>query len=67
VLNTLLRQLMRVGFRRGAAGSRAWMIAGVVAAGARALRHLAHDEPEVAYRTEVKPGDRIMITTHVPE
>ena len=67
MLNTLLRRLTRTGFRRGLAGSRGWMITGVVAVGVRALQRLAHDEPEVVYRTEVKPGDRITITTDLPE
>jgi hypothetical protein len=59
-MDALLRRMMRTGFRKGMAGSersQLWLVIGIVAFGARALRKLAHSEPEVVYRTEVQPGD----------
>ena len=62
----MLSRLMRAGFRRGIAGSRGWLVVGIVAAGLRALRFLAHDGEEVLYRTVVKPGDVFEIVTSAP-
>jgi hypothetical protein len=38
-------------------GSRAFMVLAILAVGARSIRRIAHSEPEVLYRTKVKPGD----------
>ena len=62
-----LRYLTRTGFRRGMAGSRGWMTAAVVAGGVRTLRRIARNEPEVVYRTRIRPGERFVVTTRVPE
>ena len=61
-METLLRRLTSTGLRRGMGGSRPWLYAGIVAVGLRLLRRLAHPEPEVLYRTRVKPGDIFEIT-----
>ena len=39
------------------AGSRVWMILAILAVGARSMRRIARSEPEVLYRTKIKPGD----------
>jgi hypothetical protein len=65
-MDALLRRLMRTGFRRGMAGSRAsqaWLVLGISALGVRMLRRLARTEPEVVYRTEVHTGDRFEISS----
>jgi hypothetical protein len=56
-MDTWLRRLTVMGFTRGMRGSRPWMITGMVAIGMRALRRMAHPEPEVLYRTKVRAGD----------
>ena len=62
-MDTLLRRMMRVGFRRGMSGSQAWLVLAVTAAGLRVLRKLANPAPEVVYRTELTSGDRFEIGT----
>ena len=54
---SLLRLLTRRGLRNGMSGSTPWLLVGVAAAGLRLLRHLAHDDEEILYRTAVKAGD----------
>lgn len=66
MLAALLRRLSATGLRRGLSGSRGWLLVGITAAGLRALRRLAHEEPEVLYRTRVQPGDRFVIETRAP-
>ncbi|HWS45453.1 MAG TPA: hypothetical protein VN636_06305 [Acidimicrobiia bacterium] len=64
MLHALLRRLTASGFRRGVAGgSRTWLILGILAAGAQALRRLARQEPDVLYRTAIRPGDVFEIIT----
>ena len=68
-MDALLRRLMRTGFRRGMSGSRssqAWLVLALTALGFRALRRMSRSEPEVVYRTEVRTGDRIEISSHRP-
>jgi hypothetical protein len=60
-MDALLRRAMRAGFRRGMSGSQAWLVLGISALGIRTLRKLARSEPEVVYRTELRPGDRFEI------
>jgi hypothetical protein len=67
MLERSLRFLTGRGLRRGAAGSRAWLVTALVAIGVRALRRLARSEPEVLYRTRVHEGERFVITTRGPE
>ena len=62
-MDALLRRAVRTGFRRGLSGSQGWLVLAVGALGLRALRKLAHPEPEVLYRTRVTTGDRFEITT----
>jgi hypothetical protein len=62
-VDSLLRRLVRTGFRRGMSGSQAWLVLGISALGMRALRRLANPAPEVVYRTEVHTGDRLQIST----
>lgn len=66
MIESLLRRVTKSGLRRGAGGSRPWMIAGIVAVGFRMLRRLANPKPEVLYRARLKPGERFEITTHKP-
>ena len=54
---SLLRLLTRRGLRNGMSGSTPWLLVGVAAVGLRLLRHLAHDDEEILYRTVVKAGD----------
>jgi hypothetical protein len=60
---TLLRRLTTTGVRKGMAGSRGWLILGVAAGGVRLLRWVAKDEPDVLYRTAIKPGDVFEVVT----
>lgn len=62
-----LRYVMRTGIRRGMGGSRGWMTAAILAGGVRGLRRLARTEPEVLYRTTIRPGERFVITSRRPE
>ena len=61
-MDVLLRRLTAQGLRRGFGGSRAWVVAGVIAVGMRLLRRMAHPQPEVLYRTKVTAGDVFEIT-----
>ena len=60
---SLLRRLTTNGFRKGISGSTPWLLVGIVAAGARMLRHLARNDEEILYRTAVKAGDVFEIVT----
>jgi hypothetical protein len=66
VLASALRRLTSAGFRRGVAGSRVWLVVGILAGGARLLRWLARDDEEVLYRTEIRPGDVFEVVTKPP-
>ncbi len=59
----LLRRLTTTGLRRGALGSRAWLVVGILAAGVRLLRRVARNEEEVLYRTRIREGDVFEIVT----
>jgi hypothetical protein len=61
MFEALLRRLTGTGIRRGVAGSRRWLVVGVVTGGVRILRRLARDDEEVLYRTAIKPGDTFEI------
>jgi len=63
---SLLRRLTSAGWRRGRAGSRAWMIVATVAGGLRVLRYVTREREEVVYRTRVVPGDRFELITRKP-
>ena len=63
----VLRRLSLTGLRRGIGGSRAWLIVGILAAGTRALRHLARDDEEVLYRTAIRAGDVFEVVTRPPK
>jgi hypothetical protein len=63
VYASLLRRLTGSGLRRGLAGSRPWLIAGIVAGGLRMLQRLARADEDVLYRTVVKAGDVFEIVT----
>jgi hypothetical protein len=65
-VNRLLDWLQRTGLRRGLReNSSPWMTVGLTAAVLRmALRALARAYgPEVVYRTELRPGERLEIVT----
>ena len=59
----LLSRLATTGFRRGATGSRTWLVIAAVAGGLRLLRYVSRSGEEVLYRTRVVEGDRFEITT----
>jgi hypothetical protein len=44
-------------------GSRSWLMVGISLGTVRVLRRLAHDKPEVLYRTRVRAGDRFVVTS----
>jgi hypothetical protein len=67
MLAALLRRLTSAGFRRGMSGSRAWLVVGIVAGGARLLRRVARNEEEVLYRTAIKPGDVFEVVSKPPQ
>jgi hypothetical protein len=65
-VNRLLNWLQRTGLRRGfKEDSSPWLTVGIFAAVLRmALRALARaNAPEVVYRTELRPGERLEIIT----
>jgi len=66
MFESLLRRLTTTGWRRGRAGSRAWLIVATVAGGMRFLRYVTRDREDVLYRTRITPGDRFEITTRNP-
>lgn len=43
-----------------ARSSRTWLVIGVVAVGARAIRRISRNQ-EVMYRTAIRPGDRFEV------
>ncbi|MBI2710753.1 MAG: hypothetical protein HYX34_13830 [Actinobacteria bacterium] len=54
--------LRRTGFRKGVlGGSRGWTAAFVGVWGYRQLKRLAKREEEVVFRSELKPGERLVI------
>ncbi len=59
----VLRRVSLTGLRKGMSGSRVWLIVGIAAGGLRILRYLAKTEPEVLYRTVVRPGDVFEVVT----
>jgi hypothetical protein len=67
VLIVILRGLTWTGLRRGVNGSRAWLTVGILAVGIRSLRRIARREPEVLYRTKVKPGDVLVLGARKPK
>jgi hypothetical protein len=67
MLGALLRRLTSAGFRRGMSGSRAWLVVGIVAGGARLLRRVARSDEEVLYRTAIKPGDVFEVVSKPPQ
>jgi hypothetical protein len=66
MFQALLRRLTTTGFRRGISGSRGWLVVGILSGGVRVLRHVAHHEEEVLYRTVVRPGDAFEIIARPP-
>jgi hypothetical protein len=66
MLDAVLRQLTTTGWRRGRAGSRTWILVASVAGGVRLLRRVTRNQPEILYRTRVRPGERFEITTRTP-
>lgn len=65
-MEPILRRLTTHGLRRGFGGSRPWLVAGMLAVGARMLRRLANPGPDVLYRTKVKPGDVFEVVARRP-
>lgn len=65
-MEVLLRRLMASALRRGLGGSRPWLAVALAVIGVRVVRHLAHPQPEVLYRTVVRPGDAFEISARRP-
>ena len=64
---SVLRTLARSGLRRGLLeGRRGWLMIGVTATGLRLLGRLTSRKPEVVYRTELSPGERLEIRAVPP-
>ncbi|MGH8977916.1 MAG: hypothetical protein ACRDV7_07555 [Acidimicrobiia bacterium] len=57
MLTVLLRRATWTGLRRGMGGSRPYMILAILAVGARSMRRISRTQPEVLFRTKIKPGD----------
>jgi hypothetical protein len=66
MIEQLLRRVVTTGFRRGATGSRTWLVIAAVAGGLRLLRYVSRGGEEVLYRTLVLEGDRFEIITRSP-
>jgi hypothetical protein len=62
----LLSRLATTGFRRGATGSRTWIVIASVAGGLRLLRYISRSGDDVLYRTRVVEGDQFEIITRAP-
>ena len=66
MFESLLRSLWATGWRRGRAGSRAWMVVAAAAGGVRLVRRVTRDREDVLYRTRVVPGDQFEIIATPP-
>jgi hypothetical protein len=61
---SVLVRIARTGLRRGLRdGSRPWLVAGVTAGALALVRRALTESPEVVYRTELKPGERLEVRT----
>ena len=65
--NPFLNRAMRLGFRRGMSGSRAWMVVGISAGTLQVLRRLSRDRTKVMYRAKMQDGDHFVITSRRPQ
>jgi hypothetical protein len=63
----ILRRATWSGIRRGLGGSNFWAIVAIFAVGARTIRRMSRAEPEVLFRTKVKPGDIFVLGAREPE
>lgn len=45
-------------------GSKPWTVLWVVLAGRRLLKRITTDEPEVVFRTELQPGEAVVISAN---
>jgi hypothetical protein len=66
VFPELVRRASTTGIRRGLAGSKVWVVIGVVAVGIRILMRMAESDQQVLYRTLIKDGDVFEIVTRAP-
>ena len=66
MFESLLRRLWTTSWRRGRAGSRAWMVVAAAAGGIRLARYVARDREDVLYRTRVVDGDQFEIIATAP-
>ena len=66
MFESLLRRVWATSWRRGRAGSRAWLIVAAAAGGARLLRYVARDKEDILYRTRVVAGDQFEIIASPP-
>lgn len=61
-MDSLLHYLQIKAFGRGFGGHRAWIVVGV----ALWMLNRARNQNDVIYRTELKPGERLIVTTTKP-
>jgi hypothetical protein len=61
-VDSLLHYLQIKAFGRGFGGHRAWIVVGV----ALWMLNRARNQNDVIYRTELKPGERLIVTTTKP-
>lgn len=66
MFESLLRRVWTTSWRRGRAGSRAWMVVAAAAGGIRLVRYVARDREDVLYRTRVVDGDQFEIIATSP-
>ncbi len=59
-----LRYVFRAGFRRGVRGQSAWFVVGTAA---WLIYRARRSSDEVIYRTVLKSGERLMVTTGRPD
>ncbi len=58
-MDSLLRYIQIRAFGRGFSGHRAWIVVGV----ALWMLNRARNQDDVIYRTELKPGERLIVRT----
>lgn len=66
MFESLLRRLWSTSWRRGRAGSRAWLVVAAAAGGVRLLRYVSRDKEDILYRTRVVPGDQFEVIATAP-
>lgn len=64
----VLVRVARTGLRKGLLeGSRGWLVAGLGAGALAVARRVVSNHPEVVYRSELKPGEGLVVRTLPPK